>query len=174
MSCGPPVLWLSTNAIQVFLRLRRSLFRSSFEFIFPFVKLFRFSFVPLFCSSDFAVPLSILSFVLLLLSSFKFVRLFRSSSIPLFHSSAILVTLGRWGFPKTKVNFRMFFSSYFSFFWLCLFIYLAPGLWLVWAGSSPGKIKKKRTNVHFFRHSMCVCVCVCVCAARMSCPGSSR
>ena len=47
-----PVLWLSTHAVQIFLRLRRALFRSSFALqTFPF--LFRSSF-PLFsCSRQF-------------------------------------------------------------------------------------------------------------------------
>ena len=68
---GRPVLWLSTHAVQFFRRLRRALFRSSFAFLFfvrqtfpfpfgssfPFFRLFRSSFVRLFCSSDFSVPI---------------------------------------------------------------------------------------------------------------------
>ena len=34
MSGGSPVLWLSTNAVQFFCRQRRALFRSSFAFPF--------------------------------------------------------------------------------------------------------------------------------------------
>ena len=68
-SGGPPPLWLSADAVQCFLRLHRTLFCSSSAFLFSvrqtFPLLGRFSIVPLFRSSDFSVPISLLFCVLL-------------------------------------------------------------------------------------------------------------
>ena len=96
-SGAPPVLGLSTAAIQFVCRLRRALFRSSFAFLFsvrqtfpfqfrssfPFFRLFRSSFVLLFCSSDFSVPIR--------------------SSFPFFFP---LVTFETVGFSDSKVIFN--------------------------------------------------------------------
>ena len=108
MSRAWPVLWLSTNAnaAQIFLRLRRALFRSSFAFprytlqTFPFLRrsssslcsLFRSYVVPLYRSSDFSVRMSfpliaLQTFPFLCRSSLSLFRLFRSYVVPLFRSS---------------------------------------------------------------------------------------
>ena len=87
MSSGWPVLWLSTNAVQFVLRLRRALFRSSFAFLFYARQTFPFLFR----------------------SSVPFFRLFRSYFVPLLRSSFRSSLFRRWGFPKHR-----YFSSVFS------------------------------------------------------------
>ena len=52
-SGAPPVLWLSTNKVQFFRRPRRALFRLSFAFLFYTRQTFPF----FFRSSDFSAPL---------------------------------------------------------------------------------------------------------------------
>ena len=83
MSFGPPVLWLSTNAVQTSLRLRRALFHSSFASSVPFVNFF--------------VP-------------FLFLRFFRSFSVPLFRSPANLVKYFRFVVHSSKLSSSIFRS----------------------------------------------------------------
>ena len=90
---------------------------------FPFVKLFRFPVVLLFCSSDFSVPLSCLLFVFPLHYPFKFVRIVRSFSVPqtfrclsnpCFRSSAMIVKYVSFVFISSTFSsstFRFFRSS---------------------------------------------------------------
>ena len=89
MSCGWPVLWLSTHAVQMFLRLRRAIFL--------------FFCVPFFSSSNFSVP-------------FPFVKLFRSFALQPFpflcHCSVMLFRLFRcYTFPLFRCPFRLFNAS---------------------------------------------------------------
>jgi len=63
---GAPVLWLATNAVHLFVRLRLALFHLFFC-------------IPLLCSSDSSFPS-------------PFLKLSRSSAIRLFRSSESLVT----------------------------------------------------------------------------------
>ena len=92
----------------------RSFSRSSFVLC----KLLRFSFVPLFCSSDVSVPLSFLFSVLLLHYSFK-LNIFRSFSVPqtflfLFDSCCPLVSSSclfrTVGFSDSDCKFRFAIS----------------------------------------------------------------
>ena len=70
-SGGRPVLWLSTNAVQFFLRLRRALFRSSLAFL----------------------RYTLQTFPLLRRSSSSLCSLFRSYVAPLYRSSDFSVPM---------------------------------------------------------------------------------
>ena len=82
MSFPRPVLRLSTTSVQNLLRLWRALFRSSFAFLSPVRRTFPF----LRCFR----------------SSFPLFRLSRSYFVPLFRSAFRSSLFGRWGFPTAR------------------------------------------------------------------------
>ena len=76
-SGGPPVLWLSTNASQFSLRLRRAVFRSSFAFLLSIRQTFPFL-VRCLPLFRFVYPISFLFSVLLSARHFLDGAVFRS------------------------------------------------------------------------------------------------
>ena len=125
-SGGPPVLWLST---QIHYK-RCAIFSSPAARSFPF-----FFCIPLCRSSGFSVPTS---FLFIALQSFPFLcgsflslfRLSRSYVIPRYRSSFRSSFFRRWGFPKHRWLFCLCFILLFQCLFPLVFLFIPhPSGW---------------------------------------------